>query len=87
MFLDKRYFIIKSIKKMKLVYVIFLLLALVLVNAEKKPANIMDVVEQILQDPEYLSQSDYEQLRILQIIYSILEHNLISRTRSKTRPE
>ena len=72
---------------MKIVYAIFLLLALVLVKAEKKPANIVDVVDQLLQDPEYLSQSDYEQLRILQIIYSILEHNLISRTRSKTRPE
>ncbi len=43
------------------------------INSSNKGATLMQMLQNILEDPEYLALSDYEQLKVLEVIYSLLE--------------
>ena len=60
---------------------------LVMSRAEKKSTNLMNVLEELLNDPEYLSLSDFEQLHILEAIYSTLEKSIVAQSQSNNEPE
>jgi hypothetical protein len=42
-------------------------------NSSYKVPTLMQVLQSIFDDPEFLALSDYEQLKVLDVIYSILE--------------
>jgi hypothetical protein len=43
------------------------------INSSNKGPTLMQMLQNILEDPEYLALSDYEQLKVLEVIYSLLE--------------
>ena len=42
-------------------------------SAETKQSSLLLVLESILQDPDYLAMTDYQQLMVLGVVYSLLE--------------
>jgi len=42
-------------------------------NSSYKGPTLMQVLQSIFDDPEFLALSDYEQLKVLEVIYSVLE--------------
>jgi len=49
------------------------------INSSNKGPTLMQILQSILQDPEYLALSDYEQLKVLEVIYSLLESGFSQR--------
>ncbi len=42
-------------------------------SSSEKRLSLMNFLQSILDDPEYMALSDYEQLAVLEVIYSLLE--------------
>ena len=42
-------------------------------SSSEKRLSLMNFLQSILDDPEYMALSDYEQLTVLEVIYSLLE--------------
>jgi len=42
-------------------------------NSSEKEPTLIQILQSILQDPEYLALSNYEQLMVLEAIYSLLK--------------
>ena len=49
------------------------------INSPNKGPTLMQVLQNILEDPEYLALSDYAQLAVLEVIYTLLESGFIQR--------
>jgi hypothetical protein len=47
-------------------------------NNQEKPKSLMETLEAILNDPEFVSLNPQQQLRVLVIMYEILESHLKS---------
>ncbi len=54
-------------------------------NSSDKGPTLMQILQSILKDPEYLALSDYEQLKVLEAIYTILESSYNSQQNSKSK--
>ncbi len=54
-------------------------------NSSEKRLTLMQFLQNIFQDPEYLALSDYKQLVVLEVIYSILETSYIQQQRTKSK--
>jgi hypothetical protein len=48
-------------------------------NSSDNGPTLMQMLQNILEDPEYLALSDEEQLAVLEVIYSLLQTNYIQR--------
>ena len=49
------------------------------IDASDKGATLFQILQNILDDPEYLALSDEQQLAALEVIYSLLEAHYIQR--------
>ena len=48
-------------------------------NSSDKGPTLIQVLQGIFDDPEFLALSDYEQLKVLEVIYSLLESSYSQR--------
>jgi hypothetical protein len=48
-------------------------------NSSDNGPTLMQILQNILENPEYLALSDYEQLTVLEMIYSLLESSFRER--------
>ena len=70
------------IKKVCLLTV--LMISVSFVRAEKtNQVSLVDIVIMILMDPEYLALNHFEQIKVLDAVYRILESRLIERINSQ----
>ena len=46
-------------------------------------SGLMLVIQSIIQDPEYLALSDYQQLMVLEVLYSLLEFGYNNRMKQE----
>jgi hypothetical protein len=53
-------------------------------NSSENGPTLMHILQNILENPEYLALSDYEQLSVLEVIYSLLESSF-SQRKSKSK--
>ena len=53
-------------------------------NSSDQGPSFMHILQSILEDPEYLALSDYEQLAVLEVIYSLLESSF-SQQKNKSK--
>ena len=67
----------------------FLVAMLTIVRVESQtvngPAALMIALQSLLVDPQYLALSDYEQLHVLEILYSIMEASYNQRMKGKNK--
>jgi len=54
-------------------------------NSSEKEPTLIQSLQGILQDPEYLALSNSEQLMVLEVIYTILESSYNNQQKSKSK--
>lgn len=55
-------------------------------NDEKQPTSLMGIIEAILNDAEFVSLKPQQQLRVLVVIYELLENHLKRYERNHMQP-
>jgi hypothetical protein len=51
-------------------------------SSSEKSDSLMNFLQSLLNDPEYMALSDYEQFAVLDVIYTLLESSYSQRTRT-----